>query len=134
MSPRYKLWLAVREANRSRFNLYDAVNEYLWLLYDRGEFELSLISLRKEGQMTCGHCGSENMLTRQKKRMGFKSTICLDCNHEHFGQTVYHDRWCCDMVFRKGGGAQGSTEASRSRHAEALEAREAASKAPPVGE
>ncbi len=38
MSPRYKLWLAVREANRSRFNLYDAVNEYLWLLYDRGEF------------------------------------------------------------------------------------------------
>lgn len=82
--------------------------------------------------MKCQVCGSENMSPVHSTEHGI--TLCMDCSHTHIGGVAYHDRWCCDMVFRKGGGARGSTEASRSRHAEALEAREAASKAPPAGE
>ena len=83
--------------------------------------------------MTCKHCGSKSMADVHVAGVN-RIQRCEDCKHEHIGGMLYHDRWCCDMVFRGGGGAHGSTEASRSRHAEALEAREAAETAPPAGE
>lgn len=82
--------------------------------------------------MTCQVCDSENMMPVHSTEHGI--TRCMDCSHTHIGGMPYHDRWCCDMVFRGGGGSHGSTEASRSRHAEAIEARAAASTAPPAGE
>ncbi len=83
--------------------------------------------------MKCQNCGSESM-SPVYSTSRYPITRCDECNHEHIGGTVSHDRWCCDMIFRKGGGARGSTKESRARWAEALLAREAAETAPPAGE
>jgi len=82
----------------------------------------------------CQDCGSERVTKIVERHDSISRRKCRDCNHVEIGGVLYHDRYCCDMVFRKGGGAHGSTKESRARHAEALEAREAASTAPPVGE
>lgn len=82
----------------------------------------------------CKDCGSVRMKKLMERHDDIRKLQCRDCNHIEIGGMLYHDRYCCDMVFRKGGGAAGSTEASRARHAEAIEARAAAETAPPAGE
>ena len=82
----------------------------------------------------CKNCDSVRMKKLMERHDDISKLQCRDCNHVEIGGVLYHDRWCCDMVFRKGGGAAGSTRTSRARWAEALLALEAVETDPPVGE
>jgi len=82
----------------------------------------------------CKNCDSVRMKKLMKRHDDIRKLQCRDCNHIEIGGLLYHDRYCCDMVFRKGGGAAGSTEASRRAYEASLLAREAAETGRPVGE
>lgn len=68
----------------------------------------------------CLFCGSARL-----ESIGTIGTIgtherrrCRSCDHEHIGDMLVHDSYCCDRIHQKGGGAAGSTEESRARHRE----------------
>ncbi len=71
----------------------------------------------------CKHCGSAR-LESLGVVMNHEHRKCQACGHLHIGWwrggTLYHDRYCCDRIYQKGGGAEGSTATSRALHAAAV--------------
>jgi hypothetical protein len=69
--------------------------------------------------MNCRYCGSAR-LEDLGMVMHHPHQKCQACNHLHIGGILYHDRYCCDRIYQQGGGAKGSTAASRALYAAAV--------------
>ena len=72
----------------------------------------------------CKSCGSAR-LESLGVVMNHEHTKCQACGHLHIGGVLYHDTYCCDRLYQRKGGGEGSTTKSRELHAAAVADRDA---------